>query len=154
MSLFARLFGSRTPQELEQRLLPIIKMMTVDGRVDERERLALFAHMRQMGISTEQASALFDRVKNGSREITLPTDPRHRVEVMLGACAMMVIDGEISVQEVAYLHYLAGRMDIPVEVVIDMIGRAIALGQKVNPGADLMAEFEAALTELAAAVSR
>ena len=152
MSLFARLFGTRPPQDIEARLLPILKMMTLDGRVDPREEVALMGHMQQMGITREQASSMLERVKSRGGEIPLPTEPRHRIEVMLGACAMMVIDGDIAVSELGYLHYLAGRMEIPPFMLKDMIERAIRLGQQVNPGVDLQSDFEAATVALAVAL--
>ena len=67
---------------------------------------------------------------------------------------MMVSDGDIAVDELGYLHFLAARMEIPAPVLSDVINKAIALGESMNPGVDLRTDFEAALMVLAAQVTR
>jgi hypothetical protein len=153
MSLFARIFGTRSSQELEARLLPFLKMMTMDGRRDPKEFLALSVHISQMGITPERAAQLVAQAGVGT-EIPFPTDPRHKIEVLLGAAAMMVSDGDIAVDELGYLHFLAARMEIPAPVLSDVINKAIALGESMNPGVDLRTDFESALMVLAAQVTR
>jgi uncharacterized tellurite resistance protein B-like protein len=153
MSLFARLFGTRTPQELEARVIPIIKMMAMDGEKSPKEYVALAAHLQHVGISAERARALLSNIKPGT-PVPLPTEPRHKLEVLLGAAAMMVADGDIAVDELGYLHFLAAQMGLPPSVLAEVIERAIALGQSMNPGVDLQSDFEAALAVLALKVSR
>lgn len=152
MSFFQRLFGTQSPQELEARLLPIIKMMTIDGRTEPNEHHALCAHLMHMGITLEHAQRIIARAQSG--EIPLPTEPRHKLEVLAGAAAMMVSDGDIVVEELGYLHFLAAKMQIPLEVLWEAINRALVLGKSMNPGVDVRADFRAALANLALSVAR
>jgi len=152
MSLFQRLFGTRTPQEVEARLLPVIKMMLIDGKSDAKELGTLSGYLKRLGVSPEQGQQLVNDARG--REIPLPSDPRHKLEVLVAAALMMAADGDIGVDELAYLHFLAGRMEIPPSVMLEAIGKAIAYGKALNPGTDLQSDFEAALTVLALSVSR
>lgn len=147
-SLFARMFGLETEQQLVGRILPILQMMDADGEVKDIERLALHAHLTQMGISESRARELLSRL-NPAEDYPLPTDPRKKIEMLIGAAAVMVSDGDIAVNELRLLHVLALRMQVPPEVLTDIVLRSVALGKQLNPQVDVETDFAAALAVLA-----
>ena len=153
MSLLARIFGLRASDQIESRVIPLLQMMLADGEVNPKELAALQVHLSHIGVSDSQFQRMLERARTSPKEPSFPTDPHQRVELMLGACAMMVIDGDVAVTELAYLHMMAARMEIPPAVLHHMIQEAIKLGQKANPGVNLQADFEAALIALAASVA-
>jgi hypothetical protein len=61
----------------------------------------------------------------------------------------MVSDGDIAVNELRLLHVLALRMQVPPEVLTDIVLRSVALGKQLNPQVDVETDFAAALAALA-----
>lgn len=151
MTLFARIFGTRTSQELEARLLPILHMMMLDGEMHENEQVALAAHLAYLGVDASQFRHFMTQAQSAT--VPIPSDPRHKVEVLLGAAAIMVADGDIAVSELAFLHLLAARMQIPPSVLREIIAGAIKLGESINPGVDLKTDFKAAEAVLVLSLS-
>lgn len=150
MSIFERLFGTRTPTELEARVIPVLHMMAIDGKVHENEQAMLQAHLDKLGISRSRAQELLATAGAG-RNTPLPTEMEHKIELLTIASMVMLCDGDVAPQELAFLLFLAGRMGIPAPVVQQAIDCAIHLMQEDHPGVDLRADYEAAKAVLVAA---
>ena len=148
MSLLSRLFGTRTPADVEARVIPVLQMMALDGRVDEKEQLALEAHLDLLGISRDRAKQLLASARTGT-DIPLPTQTEHKIELLTVAALVMAIDGDVDPKELAYLYFLAGRMGLPAVVVQGAIDGALQMAQDDNPGKDMRSDFEAARGALA-----
>jgi|LauGreDrversion4_2_1035121.scaffolds.fasta_scaffold28638_2 uncharacterized tellurite resistance protein B-like protein len=153
MSLFARLFGTRTPQEIEERIIPLLHMMAMDGTIHEHEMLVITTHATELGISRERLAQLI-KSAGEAREFKLPSDPEHKLQLLSVAAAIMVSDGDTSVRELAFLHAIANRMSVPPEVLTRIVLHALELGKSLNPGVDVRADFNAALLSLARQVVR
>ena len=147
MSLFARLFGTRTPADVEARIIPVLQMMAIDGRIDGKEQLALEVHLDQLGISRDRAKQLLASARTGT-DIPLPQKLEHQIELLTVAALVMAIDGDVAPKELAYLYFLAGRMGLPASVVQGAIDGALQMAQDENPGKDMQSDFAAARAAL------
>lgn len=143
MGLIARLFGTHTPEEVEARVLPVLQMMAMDGKIDAKEQATLQAHLDSLGISRDRAKELLAHTRTHT-EIPLPTKVEHKIELLGVASMVMVSDGDVAPQELAYLFFLGGRMGMPAQVVQRAIDVAIEFAQRDHPGVDLKADYEAA----------
>jgi hypothetical protein len=150
MHIFERLFGTRAPAELEARILPVLHMMAIDGKVHENEQAMLQAHLSRIGISRARAQELLGSVRSGSN-FPLPTEIEHKIELLSITSMVMLCDGDVAPQELAFLFFLAQRMGIPAPVVQQTIDSSIEMLQSDHPEIDLRADFEAAKAVLIAA---
>jgi hypothetical protein len=147
MGIFSRWISSRTPSEIDARLVPVLQMMALDGRADPKEGQTLAAYLIRLGITPDQVMEVQNRAVG--KAIPLPTDPHQRLEVLGVAALMMICDGDIDVRELAFYHVLAARMSVPAEIASSMLIQAVKLGDKVNPEYDLESELSAAIRVLA-----
>jgi hypothetical protein len=147
MSIFSRWFSSRTPSELDARLVPVLQMMAIDDRVHHLENLTLAAYLQKLGISAEQAQEIHQRAQGKS--IPLPTDPEQKLEVLRVAALMMVCDGDIAVDELDFYTSIAARMQVGAAVATAMLVDTIRKASLLNPSYDLETELAAASAVLA-----
>jgi len=146
MGIFSQWFSSRTPSDIDARLVPVLQMMSLDGRFDAREGQTLRAYITRLGISQEQVEIVHKRATG--KQIPIPTDPRQKLEVLSGAALMMICDGDIDVRELAFFHVIAARMQIPPEIASSLLLQSVKLVGNLQPDFDLERELTSALAAL------
>lgn len=147
--LFERLFGNRNEAELEARILPLLKMIEIDGKAHPHEALVLRNAIAKLGISETRMQELIASIRAGS-PVPIPTDPRHKVEVLASAAILMMSDGDTAVEELEYFLWLAAKMSISAEAANQILSHSVRAAQQLNPTVDVAGDFQAALGAVAA----
>lgn len=116
-------FEGRALKEKKTAVLNVMKVMEVDGAIDEKELLVLAKVCARVGLSPKHLKGLIgarDKV-----EFTVPKDMDQRVLLLFDMTLMMMADGEIDKREMDLCMTLASRMGFPASVIPDLVKKLI-----------------------------
>ena len=116
-------FGNEPSAERKSAVRNVICVMLADGKIDPRERIFLKAVCKRVGITDQELADLMSNLT--SIEFVSVKDDKERVLQLCDMVFMMLADGKIDKNELAFCMMAAHRLGFHPRVVQELITKII-----------------------------
>jgi len=117
------LFDSRDKKKRLSHIKNLIALASADGHVDDEELALIFKIGSEIGLTREELNRIISRPE--SINFIAPSSFRERIEQLYDMVLVMMIDGEIHKNEVAFCKFIAMRLGFRPEVIDAIVNEVI-----------------------------
>jgi len=113
----------RSTKEKRSAVMNVLKVMSVDGKIEPPEMNFLMAVAKRVGLSEKEMKSILqkpDKVK-----FVVPKEPSERLAQLMDAVFMMIADGKIDKREMDACMSLATRLEFKPSIVPNLVAHIV-----------------------------